>query len=286
MVEDAGFGAGASGGEFDLRFWGVRGGIPTTNAQTLRFGGNTPCIEVRCGNHLIILDAGTGIRQFGLALDQSRPIHADIIFSVCRFDHAYGLWFFGAGYNPANDFKIWAGHPGPGGSIEQNLIDLMISPLFPIPLNFIGGLKAWGDFIAGDTFEPRDGIRVRTAALNNPSGATGYRIEYGGKALGYVSNTGHLTGQPDETVLELIEACDLVIYDSYYYDEEIANGALRGHSTWQEGLRLCKAAGVKRMAAFQHHPDHLDDELQQVQAVLDERLPGSFVAFEGQTTRL
>ena len=77
-----------------------------------------------------------------------------------------------------------------------------------------------------------------------------------------------------------------MIYDSYYYDEEITNGASRGHSTWQEGLRLCKAAGVKRMAAFQHHPDHLDDELQQVQAVLDERLPGAFVAFEGQTTRL
>lgn len=286
MLSDAGDGAGASGGKFDLRFWGVRGGIPTTNAQTLRFGGNTPCIEVRCGNHLIILDAGTGIRQFGLALDQSRPIHADLVFSVCRFDHACGLPFFTAAYNPTNDFKVWGGHSGPGGSIKQNLSDLMISPLFPVPLSSISGLKAWGDFIAGDTFKPREGIRVRTAPLNNPSGATGYRVEYGGKALGYVSNAGHLTDQPDEAVLELIEACDLVIYDSYFYDEEIADGALLGHSTWQEGLRLCKAAGAKRMAAFQHHPGHLDDELLQVQSALDGRLPGSFVAFEGQTAHL
>ena len=249
----------AKEGEFSLRFWGVRGGIPTTNAETLRFGGNTPCVEVHCGDHLIILEAGTGIRPFGLALDQSRPIKADIFFSVSRFDHACGLPFFGAGYNPANEFKVWAGHLGSGGSIEQDLNDLMTSPLFPIPLSFIGGLKQWGDFIAGDEFEPREGIRVRTAALNNPAGATGYRVEYGGKALGYVSNTGHCPDEPDENVLALIENCDLVIYDSYYYDEEVTNGELSGHSTWQEGLRLCQAAGAKRIAAFQHHPDHFDD---------------------------
>ena len=239
MSSGASAGTSTGEGEFNLRFWGVRGGIPTTNAQTRRFGGNTPCIEVHCGDHLIIFEAGTGIRPFG-----------------------------------------------PGGSIEQNLTDLMTSPLFPIPLSFIGGLKGWGDFIAGDEFEPREGIRVRTAALNNPSGATGYRIEYGGKVLGYVSNTGHRLNQPDETVLALIEDCDLVVYDSYYNDEEVTDGELRGHSTWQEGLRLCQAAGAKRMAAFQHHPDHLDDELDQVQAVLEARLPGSFVAAEGQIARL
>ena len=138
---NAGTGADAGAGEggFNLRFWGVRGGIPTTNADTLRFGGNTPCVEVHCGDHLIILDAGTGIRPFGLALDQSRPIEADIFFSVSRFDHACGLPFFGAGYNPANEFKVWAGHLGAGGSIENDLNELMTSPLFPIPLSFIGG---------------------------------------------------------------------------------------------------------------------------------------------------
>ena len=163
--------------DFQLRFWGVRGGIPTTNKGTLGFGGNTPCVEVRCGTHLIILECGTGIRPFGLALDQSQPIQADIFFSVSRFDHACGLPFFSAGYNPANEFKVWAGHLGSNGSIEQNLTNLMTSPLFPIPLSFIGGLKAWGDFVAGDSFEPRDGISVKTTALNTPIGATGYRID-------------------------------------------------------------------------------------------------------------
>ena len=158
--------------------------------------------------------------------------------------------------------------------------------MFPVPIEALKSKFNFVDCDAGERFQINENIRLRTTMLNHPDGTTGYRVEYGGKALAYVSNTGHLTDQPDETVLELIEACDLVIYDSYYYDEEIADGALLGHSTWQEGLRLCKMAGAKRMAAFQHHPDHLDDELQQVQAVLDERLPGSFVAFEGQTARL
>jgi len=286
MASKVNGGAGTETGEFDLCFWGVRGGIPTTNAETVRFGGNTPCIEVHCGDHLIILEAGTGIRPFGLALEQTFPIKADILFSVSRFDHACGLPFFNAGFNLANEFKVWAGHLDSDGSIEQDLNDLMTSPLFPISLSSIGGLKQWGDFIAGEEFELREGIRVLTAALNNPAGATGYRVEYSGKSLGYISNTGHSPDVPDETVLALIENCDLVIYDSYYYDEEVTDGELRGHSTWQEGLRLCQAAGVKRLAAFQHHPDRLDNELEQVQAILEARLPGSLVASEGKIVRL
>ena len=224
-------GLGSENRDFQLRFWGVRGGIPTTNEETLRFGGNTPCIEIHCGNNLIILECGTGIRPFGLALDQSRQIRADIFFSVSRFDHACGLPFFSAAYNPVNEFKVWAGHPGPDGSIERYLAKFMSSPLLPIPLSYIRGLKEWGDFVAGDSFELRDGISVKTAALNNPIGATGYRIEYDGKALGYVSNTGHQPNQPDQNVLALIEDCDLVIYDSYYLGEEVINGELTGRRT-------------------------------------------------------
>ena len=279
-------GQGSKNRDFQLRFWGVRGGIPTTKEETFRFGGNTPCVEVHCGNHLIILECGTGIRPFGSALDQSRPIHADIFFSVSRFDHACGLPFFNAAYNPANEFKVWAGHLGNDGSIQRYLTNLMSSPLFPIQLSFIRGLKEWGDFVAGDSFELRDGISVKTATMNNPIGATGYRIEYSGKALGYVNNTGHEPDQPDKNVLELIENCDLVIYDSYYFGEEFINAEFTGHSTWQEGVRLCKMAGAKHMAAFQHHPDHFDDALEKVQGLLETRLPGSCVAYEGQVIRL
>ena len=86
--------------------------------------------------------------------------------------------------------------------------------------------------------------------------------------------------------MALLEDCDQVIYDSYYLDEEINNVEMAGHSTWQEGLRLCQMAGAKHMVAFQHHPNHFDDALEEVQGLLEKRLPGSCVAYEGQVIRL
>lgn len=269
-----------------MRFWGVRGGIPTTGKSHRRFGGNTPCVEVHCGEYLLIFDAGTGIRPLGRALEERGSIDADIFFSESRFDHACGLPFFTCGFDPNNTFKVWAGHLGPNGSIEAELKAMMTSPLFPIPLSYIAGLNAWVDFAAGETLHPRPGITVRTAKLNHPSGATGYRVEHDGRALCYVNNTAHVPGRPDQTVLDLIRDADLVIYDSFYLDEEYPTNGVVGHSTSQEGVRLSLAAGAKRLAAFQHHPDHDDKTLKRVERALDKQLRGSFVAREGQTLKL
>ena len=267
---------------FTVKFWGVRGGIPTPDTATREFGGNTPCVEVRCGERLIIFDAGTGMRPFGLALDQSKPVEGDIFFSESRFDHACGLPFFGPGYNPNNAFSVWAGHLPPNGGIQAELTDMMTSPLFPIPLHFIGGLKTFNDFQAGDSLSPRPGITVETAPLKHPSGATGYRVEFGGRALAYISNTAHEPGQHDAGIVALMRDADLAIYDSFYSDDDMpADLATQGHSTWQEGLRLLNAAGGKALATFQHHPDHDDARLREDQALLDERAPGSVVAYEG-----
>jgi len=266
---------------FQARFWGVRGGIPTPNRKTLRFGGNTPCLEVRCGDHLLIFDAGTGIRRLGIALMKNGTLDADIFLSRNRFDHVCGLPFFMVGYNPANRFKVWSGRaPGQDG-IETVLTKLMTSPLFPIPLSIIGGLKAWGDFEPGDDLEPRDGIKIKTAALNHPQGTTGYRIEFDGRVLCYISNTVHIPGNPDQKLIDLMKDADVVIYDSYYCDNEFEASRALGHSTWQEGLRLCNAAGAKRLVAFQHSPRHDDKTLDAMQQSLDEQNPGSTVAFEG-----
>jgi phosphoribosyl 1,2-cyclic phosphodiesterase len=269
-----------------VRFWGVRGGIPTPNAATRRYGGNTPCLEVRCGPHLIILDAGTGLRQFGATFDPAIPIDADIMISEHRFDHLCGLPFFGPGYQPNNSFKVWSGQIDDADGIEARLSALMTSPLFPIPLSYIAALKAYGDFQVGSSFAPRPGVQVRTAPLNNPGCATGYRLEYAGASLCYVNNTAHRPGHPDEHILGLIERADLVIYDSFYTDEDYPPAGDPGHSTWQEGVRLCRRAKAKRMIAFQHRPSHDDAFLDDVGDALDKALPGSQVAAEGLTISL
>ncbi|MGD9536486.1 MAG: MBL fold metallo-hydrolase [Alphaproteobacteria bacterium] len=274
-----------SAARFHVRFWGVRGGFPTPNAATRRYGGNTPCVELRCGPYLIIFDAGTGIRPLGTSLRAKSGIDADIMFSQACFNHMCGLPFFMPGYNPKNTFRAWAGHAGALGSVQRALTGMMTSPLFPIPLSYIGALKGFHDFAAGDSFEPKPGILVRSAALDHPNGATGYRVEYEGRSLCYVSGTQHRPGQPNQAILALIGRADLVIYDSYYADDEYAaNGA--GHSTWQEGVRLCKAASARRLVPFQHNPAHDDAYLDRVQAELETLLPGSRVAAEGLVLEL
>ncbi len=268
-----------------VRFWGVRGSIPTPNAATRRYGGNTPCVEVRCGSHLIIFDAGTGIRQLGAALLNEGELDADIMFSETRFNYMCGLPFFAPGYDAKNNIRAWAGHVGSLGSVQRDLTAMMTSPLFPIPLSFIGGLKGCRDFIAGERLKPKPGITVRTAALDHPLGATGYRVEHEGRVLCYISGTRHEPGEPNAAIIALIADADAVIYDSFHAEADyVADGAC--HSTWQEGVRLCKAAGARRLIAFEHNPSHDDTYLDGVQAAINNALPGSLVAAEGMSIDL
>jgi len=133
----------------------------------------------------------------------------------------------------------------------------------------------------GDNFELEGGVRVRTAPLNHPNGATGYRIEHAGKALCYVTDTEHIVGQPDQNVLGLIEGADLVVYDATYTDQEFESKIGWGHSTWQEAVRLCTAADVKQLAIFHHDPDHEDDFMQGIEQEAREMWSGAIVAREG-----
>jgi phosphoribosyl 1,2-cyclic phosphodiesterase len=160
----------------------------------------------------------------------------------------------------------------------------MMTPLFPVPPEVFRAAISYHDFAAGATLAPAPGIRLRTAPLNHPDGATGYRVEFGGRSLCYLTDTEHVPGAPDRNVLALIEGADLVIYDCMYSDEEYASGHVGwGHSTWQEGVRLCRAAGAKRLVVFHHDPDHDDDLLDGIAKEVEEALPGSILAREGLT---
>lgn len=271
---------------FTVRFWGVRGSVACSGPDTRRYGGNTACVEVRCGGRLLAFDAGTGARPFGLSLPASGPVHLDQFFSHTHWDHITGFPFFSPAYRAECEIAVRAGHPGPGGSIEAALRQAMSRPLFPVPLDVFHARFSFEDFIAGATLELGDGIVVRSAALNHPDGATGYRVEFGGKSVCYVSDTEHLPGAPDRNILGLISGADLVIYDSTYTDEEFSRYAGWGHSTWQEGIRLCRAAGARRLALFHHEPGRDDDALDRIGRQAAAAFPGAFVAREGETVAL
>ena len=276
-----------TGEEFLVRFWGVRGSIASPGPATARYGGNTSSIEVRCGKRLMLFDAGTGVRNLGNQLLAEAPLDADLFFTHTHFDHICGLPFFKPFFQPQNSFRLWAGHLGVRMTLQQLLREFMAPPLFPVPPEVFRARMDYRDFKAGETLSPAPGISLRTAPLNHPDGATGYRIEYAGRVLCYITDTEHLPGVPDSNVLGLITGADLVIYDCMYTDEEYARSYVGwGHSTWQEAVRLCRTAGVGRLVVFHHDPDRDDDQLDAIAREVEAALPGAILAREGLTLTL
>ncbi len=264
-----------------IRFWGVRGSVACSGPDTVRYGGNTACIEMRCGDRLLIFDAGTGVRNLGNSLESERPLDVDHFFSHTHWDHIVGFPFFSSAFCPDSKIRLHAGHLKGQGGLEGALRQAMAEPLFPVPLDIFRACISFHDFEAGTTLDPGDGISIRTAPLNHPNEATGYRVEYGGKSACYVTDTEHVPGLPDGNILSLIENADLLIYDCTFTDEEFPRFAGWGHSTWQEGVRLCRAANVKKLAIFHHEPNRTDDALDYIAAAARAEFAGAFVASDG-----
>jgi phosphoribosyl 1,2-cyclic phosphodiesterase len=265
-----------------IRFWGVRGSIPCPGPETVRYGGNTSCVEVRCGRHLMIFDGGSGLRPLGDALVKAgRPVNLDLFYSHSHLDHIVGLPFFAPAYSAGNRIRFWAGHLKPPATIKGVLDKMMSSPLFPVPIDILEAQLEFHDFVAGKTLTPHAGVKLVTGPLNHPNGATGYRIEYAGKAVAYLTDTEHHAGESDPEVLKLMRDADVAIYDSTYTDEEYPRHRHWGHSTWEEGVRLAEQAGVKQLVIFHHDPGHDDNFMDRVGADAAKLRRGTIVAREG-----
>ena len=274
-----------SGSDFFVRFWGVRGSVACSAPDTVKYGGNTSTLEIWCGDHLLVFDAGTGLRYLGNELVTKKNIKASLYLTHTHFDHVCGLPFFRPAFFPTNEFQIWAGHLQPKHTIRYALTELMMAPLFPVPLDIFQCKLSLHDFRGGDTLQPYPEVELQTCVLNHPNGATGYRVNYRGKSICYLTDTEHTPGEPDQNVLKLIEGADLVIYDGMYSDDEYKNRVGWGHSTWQEGARLCDMANVKQYCVFHHDPDHGDDYMDGIAKQVVDMRPGSLVAREGMILR-
>jgi phosphoribosyl 1,2-cyclic phosphodiesterase len=267
--------------DFHVKFWGVRGSIACPGPRTVRYGGNTSCIEIRCGGRLLIFDAGTGLRGLGNCLIGNGAVDAELYLTHTHFDHICGLPFFAPLYSAGNKIRLAAGHLVPETDLRRVLMEMMIAPLFPIPPSAFKADVEFRDFSSGDVLKPGDGITIRTAPLNHPNRATGYRIVYGGRSICYVTDTEHEDGKRDTHIVDLIRGADMVIYDSTYSDEEYPRYRGFGHSTWQEGMRLVDAAAAKTLVIFHHDPNHDDDQMDAIAAAAEKVRPGTVVAREG-----
>ncbi len=267
--------------EFSARFWGTRGAVSSPTRQSVKYGGNTACVEVRCGDKTLIFDAGSGFRQLGLDLQQQCNFDLELFFTHFHYDHICGLPFFAPLYNPECKIRIWSGHLERKNATRESIKDYMAHPFFPVGPEVFNAAIAYNDFRSGDTLAPCEEIEILTCPLNHPGGATAYRINFDGRSLCYVTDTEHKPDELDQNILQLIEGAELMIYDATYADSEYPNYVDFGHSTWEQGIRLCKAANVERFGIFHHRPSRTDTKLDSIERAAKKKLAGSFATRDG-----
>lgn len=265
-----------------VRFWGVRGSIACPGHHALRYGGNTPCVELMCGTHTLIFDAGTGIRPLGTALVKAaHTSDFDIFLSHGHIDHVVGLPFFAPLFIKNQAVRVWGGNFQAAGGVKQAVKKLMSFPFFPLQVDALQAKLEFHDFNAGDTIRLQPDISLRTAPLNHPGGATGYRIDFGGRSVAYVTDVEIGAGTLDPALLSLVKDVSLLILDTTYTTEELPLHTGWGHSSWQQGVDLANAAGAGKLCLFHHDPDHSDACMDKIATNAELARPGTIVAREG-----
>jgi phosphoribosyl 1,2-cyclic phosphodiesterase len=269
--------------QWDIKFWGVRGSIPSPGAETVRYGGNTPCVEMSIDGERLIFDGGTGLKVLGDTLMSQLPVSAHLFFSHSHWDHIQGFPFFLPAFIKGNSFQVYGTIAGNGMTMQDRLHDQMLHPNFPVPLQIMQAQLQFNDLKLGENIQIGE-ISVQNSPLNHPGGAVGYRISWRGLIVAYITDTEHFHGRLDDNVIALAKDADILIIDSTYTDEEYYHPQTSkvgwGHSTWQEAVKVARAAGVKQLVIFHHDPAHNDEFLDRVADAVSLAFPNSILAKE------
>lgn len=271
---------------FTVHFWGTRGAVSSPTKKSVKYGGNTSCVEVRCGDKVLILDAGSGFRLLGLDLQKRKIKDLELFFTHFHYDHICGLPFFPPLFDKNCKLRIWSGHLDREQATKNSIKDYMVHPFFPVGPEVFNAEITYQDFNSGDRLSPAHGIEILTCRLNHPGGATAYRINFDGRSFCYVTDTEHCADQLNPDILQLVDGADTMVYDATYADTEYPKFVDFGHSTWEEGIRLCKAANVKRFGIFHHRPSRTDTKLDSIGRAAKKKFSNSFVARDGQRIKL
>ena len=255
-----------------IQFWGTRGSIPTPGPSTVRYGGNTPCVELRSSDgQLVVLDAGTGIRELGGSLIKranGAPINGHIFVTHAHWDDIQGLPFFGPMFQRGNHFTIW-GNRSMETSIDRVVRDQMNPVVFPVTFE---QLDAAVDFreIGAETHEA-DGFQVQAIPVCHPGGALGYRFAERNdpaRSLVYISDNElsapegcEVGASSRKDLVAFVRGATMLIHDTMYTVEEYDHHRGWGHSTYHDAVELALDAEVETLVLFHHKPERSDDEV-------------------------
>ncbi len=268
-----------------LIFWGVRGSLPTPGVNFNKYGGNTSCVELKVGENTIIFDMGSGIKNLGTNLIKNNVKNFAVFISHFHYDHTCGLPFFAPAYDPKTEFSVYSGILPTRKKTLQVLESQMSSPSFPISVKDFNADIKYKDFEIGKTFILKDKIKIKTLELNHPDGAVGYRVECEGKSVCYITDHEHEVGKANKELIDFVKNSNALIYDSTYDDDEFNDYIGWGHSTWQEGGRLAKKAGVEKFFIFHHSPDNDDNKMARLEKI-SKKHKNFFVAKEGMCVNI
>jgi phosphoribosyl 1,2-cyclic phosphodiesterase len=273
-----------------VKFWGVRGSTPTPQAENMRYGGNTSCVEVRVGEQLYIFDCGTGFRVLGQQLqdefgEKKLPLSAHVFVSHFHWDHIQGIPFFRPLYDRA-DSQFLFHCSSRTRSLKQVMDEQMASPYFPVNLSQMQAQQKFYDIDSG-RLKLEDGVQIQTSWLNHPQGCMGFRMETKDGVLVYATDNEPGDAAFDKSVRKLAEGADVLIYDAQYLPEEYAAEKRGwGHSHWREAVNVVMESGAKELVLFHHDPDHTDVVIDKIVHDARNYYPKVRAAAEGMEIRI
>lgn len=250
--------------------WGCRGSIPTPGAETVRYGGNTSCLEVLLGDGtVLVFDAGTGIRNLGLELEARGPRRVHLLLTHLHLDHLEGLRFFEPMWDEGVEVDIW-GPPSPTMGLRERIARAFSPPLFPVELGDVPARVKFHDV-------PRRRWRIGEALLSanfvvHPGPTVGYRIETNGSALAYIpDHEPALAGPIMARTLDWLSGApvaadaDVLLHDAQYSEDEYPERVGWGHSSVADAVAFADAVRARRLLMFHHDPLHSDAALEEME---------------------
>lgn len=265
-----------------LEFWGVRGTTPVSEKDKTKYGGHTPCASlVTSGGEWIIIDAGTGIKKLGDRMarqGRKEPLNLHLLFTHFHLDHVMGIPFFAPLYSPKTTLRFYA--TCDPEETEKYLSGLMIGRYFPTEFKETPSRKVYKK-ISEKKFQIGD-VEVSWCPLHHPQGSVSYKIQEKEKQIVFATDTEHSEKGVDERLVSFVQKADILIYDAFFTPEEYDLGRRGwGHSTWLEGTKVAREAGVRNLYLSHYNPDHSDRQIDEFVSLARRKFSQTHGAREG-----